>query len=163
MLLSEVALTSGPLTKVVSTPRSGAPNRPVHIQGELLGRGAAGSVYKMYDASTWKPVAGEKVTDITYLDNEADILVKLDHPGIVKYLSPETRMPNEKNEKIMMEYVELGGLHSVHHDEPLSPFEVAQVALQVSTTFEYLQSSETQVVHRDIEPENVLVLSRYTD
>lgn len=155
---SNLALASGPHTGAVATPQGGV--RKAYIQGQLLGEGGAGRVYKMYDSSTWEPMAGKLFNNTTNLDKEVEIISKLNHPGVAKYISPITRMPGSERMLVMMEYFHLGSLDAVNRARRLDLFETIQVAVQISTTLEYLHSPQVKVVHRDIKPENILVRSR---
>ena len=61
--------------------------------GELIGKGAIGEVYKALDSETAKTVAIKRIDlmsisaeNIRSIESEVNLLKKLDHPNIVKYI-----------------------------------------------------------------------------
>lgn len=57
-----------------------------------------------------------------------------------------------------MEYLPLGNLESQHRKDPLTSEELRKLILQVADALKYLHS--LGITHRDIKPQNILVLGR---
>ena len=61
--------------------------RTVYTFGKLLGRGGFGDVYEAVDSNSRKvAVKVSAKADGTCLKSEAEIMRRLDHPNILKYL-----------------------------------------------------------------------------
>ncbi len=61
---------------------------------------------------------------------------------------------------IDMEFVPCGSLRSQHHQQRLSEVEVLSVLQQVMKALTFLHGTELAMAHRDIKPDNILVLHR---
>jgi serine/threonine protein kinase len=126
---------------------------------ELLARSGMASIFKAIDRSTGKAVA----LKVPHLQYEADIAFyqrfereekigqKLDHPNIVRVLSPEkkTRM------YLVMELAEGQSLRAVQHDKPMEVGRALDIASQIASALVYLHSRG--IVHRDLKPDNVML------
>ncbi|HEY3360055.1 MAG TPA: serine/threonine-protein kinase [Polyangia bacterium] len=127
---------------------------------ELLARSGMASIFKAIDTVTGEPVA----LKIPHLQFESDVVFfqrfrreeeigqRLDHPNIVKVLTPraKTRM------YVAMELVAGRSLRAVlSQAAPLPTDQALVIARQVCEALVYLHAQG--VVHRDLKPENILV------
>jgi eukaryotic-like serine/threonine-protein kinase len=127
---------------------------------ELLAHSGMASIFKAVDTESGAAV----VLKIPHLQFECDVVFfdrfrreeeigqRLDHPGIVKVLTPR-----EKSRMyIAMEYVEGRSVRAMMQASHPVPADLAlSIARQVCDALAYLHSKGA--VHRDIKPENVLV------
>lgn len=127
---------------------------------ELLARSGMASIFKAVDT-----LGGETVAiKVPYLQFESDVVFysrfereekigqRLDHPNIIKVLTPvrKSRM------YIAMEYVEGSSLRAMMRDKRPFPAERAlDIARQICEALVYMHSQ--RVVHRDLKPENILI------
>lgn len=127
--------------------------------GELLGKGAHGSVFRALNWGTGETVAIKQVkletlgqSDLKTIMLEIDLLKSLTHPNIVKY---KGSVKSAESLYILLELCENGSLHSVckkfgKFPEPL----VGVFMSQVLQGLLYLH--EQGVIHRDIKGANIL-------
>jgi serine/threonine-protein kinase len=128
---------------------------------ELLARSGMASIFKATDRESGQTVA----LKVPYLQFEADVVFherfereerigqRLDHPNIIKVLTPK-----EKSRMYMaMEFAEGRSLRALMHEKRPLPVEKAlDVASQLCDALVYLHGQG--IVHRDLKPENILVL-----
>jgi serine/threonine protein kinase len=96
----------------------------------------------------------------TKIKAEADLMQKLDHPHVIKFLGicMDTQMMSFK---IVLEYAPLGDLktylenNSTPNQLPIN--KIVKVCYQMALAMEYLASKS--VVHRDLAARNVLLIS----
>ncbi len=102
--------------------------------GECIGTGAYGKVYKGMNCSTGTYVAIKEVIttnapkdQVTSIQKEINLLMKLNHPNIVKYIGISEldrridSIYSENNLHIVLEYVENGSLsETIKRFSPLS-------------------------------------------
>jgi eukaryotic-like serine/threonine-protein kinase len=126
---------------------------------ELLARSGMASIFKAVDRKTGATVA-LKVPHLQYesdiafyqrFEREEKIGQKLDHPNIVRVLSPEkkTRM------YLVMEFAEGKSLRAVQGEGRMAPARALDLAAQIASALVYLHSRG--IVHRDLKPDNVLL------
>ncbi len=127
---------------------------------ELLARSGMASIFKAVDRKSGATVA-LKVPHLQYesdiafyqrFEREEKIGQKLDHPNIVRVLSPEakTRM------YLVMEFAEGRSLRAVQGDKgKLELPKALDFATQIASALVYLHSRG--IVHRDLKPDNVLI------
>jgi serine/threonine protein kinase len=131
--------------------------------GETLGQGGMGQVLKAFNTLTGELFAVKRLIFnqenavqnefVKTLETEINILSKLDHPKIVKYLGSERVSTSLCT---YLEYVSGGSLNRIlSHFGPLTE-EVVQIYLkQVVEGLGYLHSKG--VVHRDLKCANILI------
>jgi len=130
-----------------------------HI-GEILGKGAFGSVFKGLDMNTGAMVAIKQVAlagvppkELKAITAELNLLQRLENKHIVNYIN---YIKDEENMYFVMEFVEGGSLHSLlkkfgRIPEPLTARYMSQTLLGL----DYLH--RRGVIHRDIKCANILI------
>ncbi|XP_074371979.1 mitogen-activated protein kinase kinase kinase 1-like isoform X2 [Apium graveolens] len=130
-------------------------------KGKLLGRGSFGSVYEgIADGGFFLAVKEVSLLDqgvqgrqsITQLEQEIDLLSKLEHENIVRYLGTEQ---TESNLYIFLELASKGSLLSLYQQYHLQDSQVSVYTRQILNGLKYLH--DRNVVHRDIKCANILV------
>ncbi|ORY31435.1 hypothetical protein BCR39DRAFT_571401 [Naematelia encephala] len=127
--------------------------------GDLLGRGASGSVYRALNFLTGETVAIKSVSLLSLapsalpdIMSEIDLLKNLNHPNIVKY---KGFARDKENLFIVLEYCENGSLQSIL--KKFGKFPESLVAVYISQVLEGLIYLHDQgVIHRDIKGANIL-------
>ena len=127
---------------------------------ELIGRGAAGEVWRGIDRRTQESIAAKLLRPEFVADHELvgrflrerSILVGLRHPTIV---AVSDLVAEGEQLAIVMEYVGGGSLRTALVDGPLTPRRAVQVTAAVLDGLVYAHGQ--QVLHRDIKPDNVLL------
>ncbi|KAM3916978.1 mitogen-activated protein kinase kinase kinase 19 [Leptodactylus fuscus] len=134
------------------------------IKGEVLGRGAYGTVYRGL-TSQGELIAAKQVTlhdsdpavakkEYKKLQEEVDLLKTLKHINIVGYLGTtfEDRMVT-----IFMEYVPGGSISNIlRHFGPLQEVVISRYTNHILQGIAYLHKN--RVVHRDIKGNNVMLM-----
>jgi tRNA A-37 threonylcarbamoyl transferase component Bud32 len=88
-------------------------------------------------------------------DREAQLLMRLSHPKIVKVLD---HFVADNRSYMMMEYVKGQDLRQyVKQNGAVREAIVREWAKEMATVLEYLHGLETPIVHRDLTPDNVVV------
>ncbi|KAH6618160.1 hypothetical protein B0J18DRAFT_483355 [Chaetomium sp. MPI-SDFR-AT-0129] len=121
--LSDINLTSEPRATVSdstpSSPSSGLPNTSatadletlddeslpdpeMYIEGPILGRGGNSTVYKFRAVRDWTLYTGKRIAEEVDLEYEIDMLKKLTHPRIVRYVDTFEETPGST--VLIMEY-----------------------------------------------------------
>ena len=127
--------------------------------GDLLGRGASGSVYRALNFLTGETVAIKSISLVTLspsalpdIMSEIDLLKNLNHPNIVKY---KGFAQDKENLFIVLEYCENGSLQTIL--KKFGKFPESLVAVYISQVLEgLLYLHEQGVIHRDIKGANIL-------
>ena len=89
------------------------------------------------------------------LQQEADILSKIQHPNIVEL--KETFVEDHRG-YLVMEYIEGEGLKSmVQAQGPQKEQLVIDIAIQVCNALEHLHNMDPIVIHRDLTPDNLIL------
>ncbi|HIK03649.1 MAG TPA: serine/threonine protein kinase [Trichormus sp. M33_DOE_039] len=95
--------------------------------------------------------AGADWLGITAYEREVQILQKLNHPRIPRYIDTFT---TSTGFYIVQEYKNAPSLASIQN---LYPEAIKQIAVSVLEILVYLQQRVDTIIHRDIKPENILV------
>ena len=130
-----------------------------------LGKGGYGKVFQVRNKTTGDLYACKKLTKLN-IDNlgkfrrEIDILMKLDHPNIIK-LYEVFEAPNSLY--LIMEECQGGELFDkisehIENNEMYSEKNTAGIMVQVMSAIEYCHNNG--IVHRDLKPENLLYLKK---
>lgn len=127
---------------------------------ELLARSGMASIFKATDTESGALVAlkvphVQFESDVVFYQRfkrEEEIGQKLDHPALVKVLTPRAK----SRLYLAMEYVDGRSLRAIMGEEGPMPVERAlDIACQLTEGLVYLHGQK--VVHRDLKPENVLL------
>ncbi len=129
-----------------------------------LGRGGMGSVYRARraadagggpDVAAVKLLAAELAVDPGFLERfgrEIDILRRLDHPNIVRFLESGSE---EGRFWFAMEYVDGPSFESLRQERGRLPWpEVLELALQIAPALKH--AHDRGIIHRDLKPSNLL-------
>ncbi|KAL6047965.1 Serine/threonine protein kinase, catalytic domain containing protein, variant 2 [Balamuthia mandrillaris] len=112
---------------------------------------------KNEDGDEADPEKGETVSDTlkTAFIEEVSVMTELRHPNVVLFMAACTQPPNMC---IVMEYMQLGSLYDVLHNEliPVIPFaKKVKMALQAARGLHFLH--EGNIIHRDVKSLNLLL------
>lgn len=129
-----------------------------------MGRGGAGVVYRAIDEQSGQPVAlkivgtevGVAPKEEARLAREGEVLLTLDHPGIVRVVASgvfeETGQPY-----LAMEWLEGEDLAVRHRRKPLTFPQCIELAIFVANALE--AAHDAGIVHRDVKPSNIFLCS----
>jgi len=150
------AAKAAPRSGVVDTARTGRSIGPYHL-GPLLGRGGMSDVFEARDRRSdttvaVKVVRGGEPELATRLVQEARVLARLSHPGLVQLLDAGTA---DGCCYLVMELVRGRTLAAITNAHPLAPDDTARLGAQVADALVYVHARG--VVHRDLKPSNILV------
>jgi serine/threonine protein kinase len=156
---------SPPSRSRLVSPLDVAKGTYAYIQGEMIGRGAYGCVYKALDSETGQIFVVKEVAldmgskeDTSYRDrlmDELEICQNVSHKNVVSYLGHEH---DDSHLRIFLEYVAGGPMSSVLRE--FGPLRGTLMKMATRGTLEglnYLHSRSPPIVHRDIKGANVLV------
>eukprot|EP00033_Pygsuia_biforma_P003510 GCRY01003841.1.p1 GENE.GCRY01003841.1~~GCRY01003841.1.p1 ORF type:complete len:811 (-),score=244.85 GCRY01003841.1:755-3187(-) len=145
-------------SKVLSETSSKDPTVIFDIT-EILGRGAAGVVYKGQLKSTGKEVAVKKIrvksSNVEAIIKEIETMKQLRSPYIVQYYGAYAK---EKDLWLSMEFCDSGSIGDLIKSKPLTEKEIAVIVLQILRSLDYLHSVD--LVHRDVKAANVLLTKK---
>lgn len=134
---------------------------------QVIGQGSMGTTYKAFDLETRQPVAVKllhfsRVQEwkaLEMFEREAKILQQLDHPRIPSYIdyfssgtSPDIQFV------LVQEYIEGKTLQFlVEHGWRGTETEILDIFMQLVNILAYLHTLHPPVIHRDINPKNILI------
>lgn len=132
-----------------------------------IGEGGMGAVYLAEDKRNGNAPCVIKQIKYEYKDlasqaemikicqREADLLRKLNHRGIVKFLDDHYSV---EGLYVVMEYIPGQNLDAVIAKEgPLDSETVVRIGLQCCDVLEYLHSAEPPIIYRDLKPSNLML------
>ncbi len=132
-----------------------------------LGEGAQGKVFLANRLSDGKKVAIKQLRidsiktwkEYTLFHREADVLAKLDIPGVVKLCEARDDLDAEPPcSYIVQEYVEGMTLKQMLKSGYRFPLDrVYDIVLQLLDILEKLHAHEPPIIHRDIKPSNIII------
>lgn len=126
----------------------------------MLGRGGMGVVYLAFDQELQRKVALKFLNDqllsdkrrVARFKQEARAASALNHPNI---LTIHQIGQVEGRQFIATEFVEGGTLRQLINRNALNPIETLDIAIQIASAL--TAAHATDIVHRDIKPDNVMV------
>jgi serine/threonine-protein kinase len=130
---------------------------------DVLARSGMASLFKAVDTESGAPVAlkvphMQFESDVVFFERfkrEEEIGQKLDHPNLVKVLTPK----HKSRMYLAMEFVEGQSLRAkmshAGQPAPMPVPEALEIARQVADALAYLH--DKKIVHRDLKPENILI------
>jgi non-specific serine/threonine protein kinase len=131
-------------------------------QGEQIGAGGMGVVFRGSDTLTSEPVAIKRLKAdalaaepglVERFAREAEALRQLNHPNIVKVLAT---FAEADQHYIVMEYIPGGSLYEVLHAEGALPIpRLLNIALDLADAI--TRAHRLDIIHRDLKPANVLL------
>jgi calcium-dependent protein kinase len=126
-----------------------------------LGEGAYGEVWKVRHKVLGKEFAMKIIEKSPYcvskeINNEINILKKLDHPNILKILEFHS---TEDKFYIITDFCPEGELYNeISNKKEFSESEAAFIIYQILSAIRYCH--KMRVIHRDIKPENIMIMGR---
>ncbi len=131
-------------------------------QGELIGRGGMGDVFRGIDTVTGDAVAIKRLHPHVIQDSssildrfqrEGQALRQLNHPNIVKMLAA---IQENEYHYLVMEYIGGGSLRELIDREKKMPIKhVLNIALDLADAL--TRAHRLNIIHRDLKPDNVLM------
>lgn len=138
---------------------TGKGNREYIYRDKRIGTGAYSVVYKGICRSTKEPVAIKKIDlrrfkdDRVRIDEEIDIMKKLNHIGIVQLYDVIYDKVNDYI-YIVMEYCSGGDLSTAIYQGAFTEPDIQMHFQQLAEAFKYL--FKQKILHRDVKPQNIL-------
>ncbi|MCO5598345.1 hypothetical protein L7F22_052439 [Adiantum nelumboides] len=126
------------------------------VKGILLGQGTFGTVHEglnLEDGSFFAVKVSSKEDISPEIQQEVDVLSKLDHPNIVRYFGSSIV---ERRLCIFLELVRMGSLDSILRKfKRFEDYTIRNYTKQILLGLEYLHRKRT--IHRDVKCGNILV------
>ena len=133
---------------------------------DILGKGGVAITYGAISLKSESPVAIKVISlkqlqdwkIIELFQREAEVLAKLDHPAIPKYIDYFT-LETEKDKAFYLVQQQAPGkslAQLVENGWHTTEQEVKNISQQILEVLIYLHSLEPPVIHRDIKPNNLI-------
>ena len=133
---------------------------------DILGKGGVAITYSAIDLETESNVAIKVISlkqlsdwkQIELFQREAEVLAKLDHPAIPRYIDYFT-LETEKDKAFYIVQQQAPGkslAQLIENGWRTTEKEVKNIAQQILEILIYLHSLEPTVIHRDIKPNNLI-------
>ena len=133
-----------------------------------IGKGGSGKVYRVRNKVTKKNYACKKISKLNINDynqfkNEMEILMKLDHPNIIKLYDV---YESHNSLYLVMEECEGGELFDrisdrIESNDMYTEKDACEIIKQIVGAIKYCHNNN--IVHRDLKPENLLYLKPKED
>lgn len=133
----------------------------------VLGAGGMGTTYKALDLQTNRPVAvkilhlsrAKEWTTLEMFTREAQLLQQLAHPNIPRYVEYFTiDRPHDQQFVLVQDFIAGETLqHKVESGWQPSADDIRHIALQLVDILEYLHGLHPPVIHRDVNPKNIIL------
>ena len=130
-----------------------------------LGKGGYGKVYRVRhkksgEVRACKQLSKLNIDDLVKFQREIEILIKTDHPNIIKMYE---YFESKNNLYLIMEECDGGELFDkiiehIDNEKMYTEKEAAEIILQVMSAIEYCHNNG--ICHRDLKPENLLYLKK---
>jgi len=145
--------------------------RNTYIEGECLGEGGFGAVYRCTSKSDGQDYAVKIMKKVVALANDRDtvreinLMLHADHPNLVQI--KEVYHVDRKPLVLVMDLVEPGtdkqgmvmetpDLMTILMEGPLNMTETAKVVYQTAAAVDFL-NTRCNAMHRDLKPDNILI------
>jgi eukaryotic-like serine/threonine-protein kinase len=133
---------------------------------DLLGEGGSGKTYRALDDLTQAEVAIKVLSlrgmsdwkTLELFEREAKILAQLEHPNIPHYLDYFQTIVAEEESFCLVQSIALGKSLTawVEDGYTFDELELKQIATQILEILIYLQTFTPPIIHRDLNPNNIL-------
>ncbi|NJK64303.1 MAG: protein kinase [Synechococcaceae cyanobacterium SM2_3_1] len=133
---------------------------------DVLGQGGMGTTYKALDLTTQNVIAVKAIEFgllqdwkiLQLFEREAEVLSKLDHPAIPRYLNFFHEETDQGSIFYLLQELAPGKSLQSCVDEGwrTSETELKDIATQLLQILSYLHSQDPPVIHRDIKPHNII-------
>lgn len=156
--------TAGPAATTGPSGTTGPSEQPDYLLdgryrlGSCLGGGGMADVYRATDVRLHRTVAvkvfraGADRAGRARFEDEAKLLARLNHPGLVPVHDASATGPRPY---LVMQLVEGETLEDVLERGPLPPEHVLEIGRRLSQVLAYVH--DNGIVHRDVKPSNVLI------
>ena len=124
---------------------------------KTLGAGGAAEVYLAEDTVSADRVAIKRISvgagvDAEAVNKEINALIKLDHPGVVKFIEV---FEESGAFHLVTEFVEGQTLEELFQGKQISPPVLKPYALQILTALDYIHARG--IIHSDLKPANIII------
>ncbi len=136
---------------------------------KILGKGGMGMTYKAIDRETNQPVAVKRFhlpraqdwQPLEMFKRESKLLQQLHHPNIPQYVDYFSIEPAPDRQFVLVqEYIQGTSLQQlIEEGGEYSQEEIRAITLQLVAILEYLHVLKPPVIHRDLNPKNVILTS----
>jgi serine/threonine protein kinase len=135
---------------------------------QMLGTGGMGVIYLAEDSAAGNSPCVVKQLNSKYADaeerseavrlfkREADLLRRLNHPGVVRFF--DNYSTEDGKHYLVMDYVRGSSLEAVINDFGyFNDDDTLKVGIQICEVLEYLHDQEPPIIYRDLKPSNLML------